>query len=70
MFGGFVDARMFDGRNPDLALGVERPREVVHDGVVRLGRAVVQMMSAGWQPRKCASFSRASLSAALARPPI
>ena len=39
MFGGFVDAGMFDGGNPDLGLRVERPREMVHDRVVRLGRA-------------------------------
>jgi len=30
---------MFDGGNPDFGFRVERPREMVHDGVVRLGRA-------------------------------
>ena len=39
MFRRFDDAGMFDGGNPDLALRVERPREMVHDRVVRLGRA-------------------------------
>ena len=34
-----MDARMFDGGNPDLALRVERSGEMVHDHVVRLGRA-------------------------------
>ena len=38
MFRGFVDAGMFDGGNPDLALRIERPRKVVHDHVVGLGR--------------------------------
>ena len=39
MFGRFVDTRVFDGGNPDFGLRVERPREMVHDGVVRLGCA-------------------------------
>ena len=49
----FVDARMFDGGNPDLGFRVERPRKMVHDHVVGLGRAARPDDVAGWQPRKC-----------------
>ncbi len=39
MLCGLVDAGMFDGGNPDLALRIERPPKMVHDHVVGLGRS-------------------------------
>ena len=39
MFRRIVDARMFDGGNPNFAFRVERFGEMVHDHVVRLRRA-------------------------------
>ena len=39
IFRRIVDARMFDGGNPDFVLRAERLGEMVHDHVVRLGRA-------------------------------
>ena len=66
---GLHNAGMFDARNPNFALRVERAREMVHDGVVRFRRAARPDDVRRLQPMYAASFSRQSAGRAAARAP-